>query len=70
MQEKQNDEISVLIYIFGAAEVFNGVFLMLSFFPRDVLDENWGSTESVFEGFLPILFDSQNNCNNESATLC
>ena len=30
---------------------------MLSFFPRDVLDEIWDLIESVYEGFLPnILF--------------
>ena len=29
---------------------------MLSLFPRDVLDEIWGLTESVSEGFLTYLF--------------
>ena len=28
---------------------------MLSFFPRDVLDEIWDLIESVSEGFLPTL---------------
>ena len=32
-------------------EVFDSVFFMLSFFPRDVLDEIWDLIESISEGF-------------------
>ena len=31
------------------------IFFLLSFFPRDVLDEIWDLIESVSEGFLPTL---------------
>ena len=31
---------------------------MLSFFPRDVLDEIWNLIESVSEVFLPTLIES------------
>ena len=34
-----------------AGEVFDGVFLCCSFFPRDVLDEIWDLIESDSEGF-------------------
>ena len=34
-----------------ADDVFDGVFFVLSFFPRDVLDEIWDLIESVYEGF-------------------
>ena len=30
---------------------------MLSFFPRDVLDENWDLIESVFVGFFYLLLN-------------
>ena len=33
---------------------------MLSFFPRDVLDEIWDLIESVSEGFLPNLTFNNN----------
>ena len=36
---------------------------MLSFFPRDVLDEIWDLTESVSKGFLPTL---NNFCKNRA----
>ena len=32
-------------------DVFDGVFFVLSFFPRDVLDEIWYLIESVSESF-------------------
>ena len=34
-----------------AGDVFDGVFYVLSFFPRDVLDEIWDLIESVSEDF-------------------
>ena len=40
------------VHLAVAGGVFNGVFLLLSFVPLDVLDEIWDLTESVSEGFL------------------
>ena len=34
-----------------AGDVVDGVFFLLSFFPRDVLNEIWDLIESVFEVF-------------------
>ena len=44
--------MEIAIYLAVADDVFDGVFFVLSVFPRDVLDEIWGLTESVSEGFL------------------
>ena len=41
---------------------------MLSFFPRDVLDEIWDLFESVSEGFLPTL-KSELECRNQNIVL-
>ena len=38
------------VHLAVAGDVFDGVFLRWSFFPRDVLDENWDLIESVSEG--------------------
>ena len=41
------------VHLAVAGDVFYGVFFVLSFFPRDVLDEIWDLIESVSEGFPP-----------------
>ena len=38
-------------YLAVGGDVFDGVFFVLSFFPRDVLNEFWGLNESVSVGF-------------------
>ena len=38
-----------------ACDVYDGVFFVLSFFPRGVLDEILNLIESVSEGFLPTV---------------
>ena len=43
------------VHLAVAEDVFNGVFV-LSFFPRDVLDEIWDLIESVSEGFPTYFF--------------
>ena len=35
----------------AAGDIFDGVFLCCTFFPRDVLDEIWDLIGSVSEGF-------------------
>ena len=36
------------VHLAVAGDVFGGVFFVLSFFPRDVLDEIWNLIESFF----------------------
>ena len=39
-----------------AGDIFDGVFFVLSFFPRDVLDEIWDLFEGVSDGFSTYSF--------------
>ena len=39
------------VHLAVAGDVYDGVFFVLSLFPRDVLDEIWDLIESVSEGF-------------------
>ena len=39
------------VHLAFAGDVFDDVLVLLSFFPRDVLDEIWDLTESVPENF-------------------
>ena len=41
----------IAVHLTVAGDVFYGVFVVLSFFPRDVLVENWDLIESDSEGF-------------------
>ena len=41
----------IAVHLAVAGDVFDGVFFVLFFFPRDVLDEIWDLIESVSEGF-------------------
>ena len=43
-------------------DVFDGVFLGLSFFPRDVLDEIWDLIEPVSENFPTYSFINRGRC--------
>ena len=45
------------VYLAVAGDVFDGVFFVLSLFPRDVLDEIWDLIESVSEGFPTYFYD-------------
>ena len=38
-------------YLAVAGDVFDGVYFLLSFSPRDVLDEIWGLIKSLPEDF-------------------
>ena len=50
-------EIAVCLAV--ACDVFDGVFFMLSFFPRDVFDEIWDLIGSASEGFLFLIILSK-----------
>ena len=41
----------IAVHLAVACDVFDGVFFVLSFFPRDVLGEIWDLIESFSEGF-------------------
>ena len=43
------------VHLAVAGDVFDVVFFVLSFFPRDVLDEIWNLIESVFLGLSYLL---------------
>ena len=44
-------EWEIAVHLAVACEVFDGVFFVLSLFPRDVLDKTMDLIESVSEGF-------------------
>ena len=46
----------IAVHLAVAGDVYDGVFFMLSFFPRNVLDEILNLIESVSEGFLTYFF--------------
>ena len=46
----------VAVHLAVAGDVFDGVFFVLSFFPRDVLDKIRDLIESVSEGFPTYSF--------------
>ena len=41
----------IAVHLAVAGNVYDGIFFVLSFCPRGVLDEIWDLTESVSEGF-------------------
>ena len=43
----------------GAGDVYDGVFFVLSFSPRDVLDEIWDLIESVLPTLTTYGFDEK-----------
>ena len=44
------------VHLAVGSDVFGDVFFVLSFFPRDVLDEIWDWIESVPENFSAYCF--------------
>ena len=50
----------IAVHLAVAGGVYYGVFFVLSFFPRDDLDEILGLIESVSEGFSTYSFFSYN----------
>ena len=47
----------LMLLLAVAGDDFDGIFFVLSFFPRDVLDEIWDLIESIFEGFPTYSFN-------------
>ena len=60
----------VFIFLAVACDVYDGVFFVLAFFPRGVLDEIWNLIESVSVGFpsYSLYFSTYSLCS--SVKLC
>ena len=47
--------MGIAVHLAVTGDVFDGIFFVLSYFPRDVLDDIWGLIGSVSEGFPTYL---------------